>query len=213
MGKNSSVFRSCVFTVLLAFLVCGSVEGKPSGDRDKIPFRYETRLGWGGYPMNDVSMLVNTCSGCCYVYYDDIISPSTLYSSYSGKVYMTGVISAEFSYYFKRWFSLAVSLNYNGVFGSTFSGMDDSVLSRDNGAVVTLYPQARFSYLTREYVRLYSAVGLGVGYATFRSRSELYPCFHLTPIGISVGRKVFGFCELGTGMLFMGVMGGIGVRF
>lgn len=213
MRKNSSVFRSCVFMALLAFLVCSRAEGKSAGDRNSIPFRYETRLGWGGYPENDASMLLGTCHGCCYGYYEDRISPSTLYSDYSGDVYMTGVISAEFSCYFKRWFSLAVSMNYNGVFGNTFSGIDDSVRSRDNGVVVTLYPQARFTYLTREYVRLYSAVGLGVSYATFRSRSELYPCFHLTPIGVTVGRKVFAFCELGTGMLFLGIMGGIGVRF
>ena len=41
----------------------------------------------------------------------------------------------------------------------------------------------------------------------------IFPVFQLNPVGIEIGRKVFGFCELGIGFMYTGAMAGVGFRF
>ena len=35
----------------------------------------------------------------------------------------------------------------------------------------------------------------------------------INPVGIEIGRKLFGFCEAGFGTMYSGAMAGIGYRF
>ena len=78
---------------------------------------------------------------------------------------------------------------------------------------MTLLPQVRFTYKTGRYFKLYSAVGLGVTYGTFRDKRIVSPCLHFVPFGLTAGRKVYGFAEMGVGMLITGYNVGVGVRF
>jgi len=75
-------------------------------------------------------------------------------------------------------------------------------------------PQCRFNWLRRDLVKMYSSIGVG-----FLAGQDMYdeflilPVGQVSPVGIEVGRKVFGFCELGIGMLYTGAKAGIGFRF
>ncbi len=43
--------------------------------------------------------------------------------------------------------------------------------------------------------------------------SICYCALQTSPRGIMVGKKVFGFAELGVGTMYIGAMAGVGVRF
>lgn len=173
-------------------------------------FRYEVRVGYSGYPIFDSENMV-TWPDDLYDYAGGF-SISSLYGEYSGPVYMTGLFSADFSFVIKRWFTMSVGLFCNGIWGNTMDGATGAA-SRDSGLTVTLMPQARFTYFSREYVKLYSAVGLGIGYGQFRDQFMIYPSLHTVPFGVMAGGRVFGFAELHLGTLSIGVGAGIGVRF
>lgn len=85
-----------------------------------------------------------------------------------------------------------------------------------------LVPTVRFTYLNRPIVRLYSSIGVGVGFCRERTRNvdghieanrnEHFCPAEVTILGVSVGRRLFGFAELSTGS--MGVCSaGIGYKF
>ncbi len=174
--------------------------------------RYELSVGWAGYPMDFPIYLPFV------KYYHDYdvmvdMSLSSMYSDYSGPIYSTGVISAEFAYNFKKWFALTAQLGYQGLFADNFSAGSDVKTSVSNGYILTFMPQARFTFFHRPMVRLYSSLGIGVVGAAFRGDDEVSVAAHLTAFGVSFGKKVYGKCELGIRTDYMGAMIGLGYRF
>ena len=73
-------------------------------------------------------------------------------------------------------------------------------------------------------VRLYSYAGIGISFNHYSNDSVGYPGkgrkYHdlmfagqVTPIGVTVGKSIFGFAELGLGTCFSGIAFGVGYRF
>jgi hypothetical protein len=67
-------------------------------------------------------------------------------------------------------------------------------------------PVARFAWYRQGIVQLYSSAGLGLGIERreryWNGKENLWGCycaFDFKPLGISVGRKWFGFAEVGYG--------------
>lgn len=69
------------------------------------------------------------------------------------------------------------------------------------------------NWFTRERINIYS----GIGYGTLGGYVDGDGCpshgLQLTPIGVSYGKRLFGFAELGTGWMFFPARAGIGYRF
>ena len=84
---------------------------------------------------------------------------------------------------------------------------------RVSGCILTVLPQAKFTWVNREMVRLYSSLGLGVTAGEFDGVSDCYLAGQAVLLGISVGRRLVGFAELGSGSMYMGGMIGVGYRF
>ena len=81
-------------------------------------------------------------------------------------------------------------------------------VKNENEYLFFVMPTLRFVYLYREKVQLYSALSLGLTYATddgFNAWGDI------ALVGCSFGDKVFGFAELGLG-LGGNARIGIGVR-
>lgn len=201
----------CILTFVLMLFTCvTSIYGQDKERvHEPVTFKYEVRAGWGGFPFVDRSIMVTDNSG--------IVPPdgslSSLYRDYNGDTYMTGVFSAEFSFNFRKWFSLALGVDCDGIYTRRYSADTGHKTGTDRRAVLTFLPQARFSYLNREYVKLYSSIGLGYSFGTSYGDSVLFPSVQLTPIGVTAGKKVFGFFEIGVGTLYIGCMAGAGFRF
>ena len=207
--------RSVLFFVVTAFLalICSDAFAK---DMDKTesglvpPFRHEIRLGWGGAPLFHM-MLVGPGCDVNYNTYDNLAS--SLYGEFSGPVYMTGNIGLEYSYSFRKWFALSVNVGMNGIYGRRYDKVTGLRTGLDFGSVFSFFPQARFSYQNRKYVKLYSALGAGITVTAFHNYAELLPAINFVPIGITAGRRVYGFFELCAGTVVVGCTAGIGVRF
>lgn len=143
------------------------------------------------------------------------------YMQYKGPTYTTGTSWAlSYGFRFTKWFDLSLSAIYFGQYADIRSNVDDSFIKHDRNHIVTLLPAARFTWLNRKLVRLYSSVAFGItfdtgiydSYSNHRRWEGLYPAFQLVPVGIAVGRQLFGFAEIGVGTQGLAVVG-IGYRF
>lgn len=221
------MFRKILFITAALLGSIGSLAARTGDDdgvsesRNGLPYRYEVNIGWGGFPVVDALNFSGFDFGSIpdvMLYYPSSIGE--IYSDYAGPSYSTGVISAEFNIQFKKWFALGVQANFDAIWSAVYSSDTEERTGTSSGMVFSLLPYARFTYLNRPVVKLYSAVGLGVtaGYRNYSaegdsSYSMVYPAFQLTPIGIMLGRKVYGLFELGVGTVYMGCRAGIGYRF
>lgn len=187
--------------------------------KESFPYKYEARIGWGGYPLLDASNFPNGHFGGGYRDYDIMIQfysnglIDALYGTANGPEYMTGLISGEFSIHFKRWFTLAVEAGFNGIWGDVYDKYDGSRVKTNRGVTFTVMPHARFYWVNTKYVRMYSGIGLGVGLGGYDEEFMVYPAAQLSPVGITAGREIFFFAEGSIGTAYMGGKFGMGYRF
>ena len=130
----------------------------------------------------------------------------------------------SYTYNFTDAFSLSAGLGYEGGWSEYYSRADDSKIRVAECHYITPMVTARFSWLNRNLVRMYSSAGAGVSVAfakaynvadgTGNAKSpQAHLSLQLTPVGISVGRDLFGFFEIGVGTVYVGGCLGIGYRF
>lgn len=179
--------------------------------------KYQFSFGWGGYPAYE--LLYYEMPFVKYV--RDIPMPylypglRNIYRDYPAPMYSTGTFSGEFAINFKKWFTLSFDLAANVQWRNYFDAVSDKRNGTEAGFMIHILPSARFNWLNRDMVRMYSSIGLGAMTGIDAETQEflIWPSAQLNPVGIEVGRKLFGFCELGIGTMFSGAMFGIGYRF
>lgn len=102
-----------------------------------------------------------------------------------------------------------------GYFGSVYRiiDLDDNhEVSRTDLVFIPIALEGRFNYLNRPAVKLYGSLEAGIVLSP-DSDTDLIPDVQLNPIGVEFGRRFFGSLELGIGMNYTGIRGGIGYRF
>lgn len=182
-----------------------------------FPYKYEVRIGWSGYPILEAANFPNY-GNLPFMDYDMIPyykynSLESLYGTYQGREYMTGLISGEISIHFRKWFTLAVEAGINGMWGRVYDKYDGSFVRHTRGVSLTVMPHARFYWANTKNVRFYSGIGIGLGLGQYDKYFEVYPAFQLSPIGFTVGRKIFAFGETSLGTAYFGGKFGVGYRF
>ncbi|MBQ0123992.1 MAG: hypothetical protein KBS58_04025 [Bacteroidales bacterium] len=139
-------------------------------------------------------------------------SMAYIYSDYTSDVKSPGIFGASFSYSFKKWFALESSIGFTPVSYSTFDALKEAPTGKVTDCMICFIPEARFTALYREWVRLYGSVGIGIcGYCDLKSSVSV--ALQFVPIGVEVGKSFFGFAELGFGHLYSGIQFGIGYKF
>ena len=206
----------------VAFFVFSTQDTLARVKRSQIPeFKYEARLSWAGYPAMAAGYYYSGdllfAKIACYQP-RDVFSLSRLAEVRRGPQFSTGLVSAEFALYFKRWFSLNLNLGFNHLWNDTYSVVYEDLRGKDKSTFVYFLPEAKFSYFVRRNVSLYSSVGVGLSYLSYNLSSRNYEDslkfdFQLVPIGVSFGHKFFGFVEAGLGTLYLGGKVGVGYRF
>ena len=176
---------------------------------------YQFSFGWGGYPAYEwmaYEMPFSDCELAIRYIHPDL---RDIYRPYHSRMYSSGTFSGRFAINFKKWFTLSFDLAANLVWQNEFDAVSDRRNGSYVGFMIHAVPNARFNWLNREKVRMYSTIGLGFMTGKDAESSEflILPSAQINPVGIEVGRKLFGFCELGAGTLFTGAMAGIGYRF
>jgi len=157
-------------------------------------------------------------------YATDWFSPDT----YSSGVIATPTISIGYKYRLAKWFWLGATVSYTGFFETIYDRVSNKKYSTYNSHMLTVMPEVRFSWLNTKFVTLYSGIGLGVNfifeetyYAENNGRIKagystdyvgLSPTGQVTFVGIHVGRKWYGFTEIGIGTRGI-IQAGFGYNF
>lgn len=127
----------------------------------------------------------------------------------------------DYGYWAKEW--LSVGGNVTWVMGvcNVYENGTHKRVDRLRQDFVSVMPTFRFAWLRRGVVQMYSSIGLGLGVERYRAsyagsdkvyRTNYYCAFDLKFLGLSVGRKWFGFMELGYGSRGI-INAGFGYRF
>jgi len=191
--------------------------------RDRIPVRlgHELRLGAGAYGVGYVFLGYTGCYEYPSFMRGDFSLKDFEFSKiYADAEYYTGVYSLNYSYRFNRTVSFGVAFSYAGVTRRYRSLSDDSSAGGDNRHFISLLPLLRLYWLNSKFVCLYSSVGLGVtverdiekfGNRRFVHNETMF-AGQFSPLGLTVGKRLYGFAELGVGTQGV-IIGGIGYRF
>lgn len=208
-----------IFLIAVPMIFGMAISLYAAGHKEKS-FEYEVRIGVASYQ--------GALFGRHDRYQDNSYNNSSIsdiYADYYGKEYSTGAFTAEFAFIVKKWLTVSMNLAYNQQWRYLFSnkGTTQTKIGIDKFYHLGLIPEARFTYLNRPNIRLYSGVGLGIGYelkkgnnngnVIFSGDTELSPVVSVIPFGLSFGRTIFGFAELQVGTFMSGTRVGIGYRF
>lgn len=179
---------------------------------------FEVRLSYSGYPSVAAYHYSDDCFFGCWHDDDYFISDGTLgniYKDYRTNVYCTGNLSVEFAVIFKKWLTLSAVLSYNHFWADEYEGVSNTFKGHSYSNIFYALPEVQFTYVHKPCFKLYSGVGLGVGfYDNFEHLdSPVNMEAQMIPIGVMVGRKLFGFAEIGYGTVYCGAKVGIGYRF
>ena len=125
---------------------------------------------------------------------------------YSDSHYYT--INLDYVYWAKEWLSVGVSATWVMGLRNLYDSQTRKRVDTQHQDFISIMPTVRFAWLRRGVVQLYSSFSLGLGVEHYLLNSDvgrpiyntLYYCaFDIKPVGVSVGRKWFGFAELGYG--------------
>ena len=188
-----------------------NLEPQENSKRNKLPFtqQHEVRVSAGISPMFTISNM-----------YDYVPSPYYVPRIIDGPTYTTGAINLSYAYRFRRWFDLGLLLSYNCEYKRQFNALSGDYLHRKYQHNITIMPTIRFTWLNRKWVRMYSSLGMGMtinttsttgsgGSTDGNSYAFAFQCSYL---GLTVGRSLFGFAELGFGPKGVAIFG-MGYRF
>lgn len=158
---------------------------------------------------------------------DEYIPDWFALDSYSKGLIATPTISIGYQYRLAKWFWLGGTFSYTGFYEAKYERLSNLKCSSYNSHLISILPEARFSWLNKRIVTMYSSFGLGLAiyiddtyysdkFYTTKTRNydetSYAPAFHLTAVGIHVGKKWYGFAELGFG--YKGIIqAGFGYNF
>ncbi len=182
--------------------------------------KHEVRLSAGAYGQPGYNPMGEGYFSGLFINYD-ALNRHSIYDSYGysqwdfegskcyrGAQLYSGTYSLGYLYRATPVVGVGMTVSYSALGRNLYSNADNSTVGRDVGHYVSFVAMVRFSWLNRKWVSLYSALGLGFGIGVERTnnglgsvRRETLSCFtgQYTPIGITVGRRLYGFAELGLG--------------
>ncbi len=191
---NRKFFTCLLMCFLFSTMLMGQTETKSHQNfhRHELSFGYGDVLlaispNYGTYGVSDYPN---------YDWFDDNI--------YFGDEKSPGAFSLSYMYGLKKWLLLGVSTTYVPFYQNVYN-FSHLKVSTNMGHRIAIIPMIRFSYVNKEYFSLYSACGIGVSLGIHHNSYtnalclDSYPVIQLTGIGVSVGKQLRGFAELGCG--------------
>lgn len=138
------------------------------------------------------------------------------------KIVKTPAFSVAYSYRTERWLEIGVTLSCNSIYGVGYSTMSDNVYRwKGRTTDISIFPTVRFIWYRSSSIRLYSSVGTGMLFSIRQedrnnlnySNMDTDFAGQMTFIGISAGKKLFGFAEMGSVGSCGSAIFGVGYRF
>ena len=138
-----------------------------------------------------------------------------------GKMRVVPNLRAEYGYNFLSWLNVGAAVNYSDYRLSMRYEDTGQYAYTEQFGMTSVTVRVKFYWLNRKWVRMYSALGAGVGIVHTNALSESVenPAYvtkavfapDLCLIGLTVGRKLYGRIEYGS--MYGGLTAGIGYRF
>lgn len=126
-------------------------------------------------------------------------------SSYYGPSHRY-TINLEYGYWVNEWFSIGANATWLIGHRNIFNKYTHECVLTSREDCISIVPIARFAWYRRSNVQLYSSAGIGIGierrvrhWNGKENLIEPYCAFDFKFLGISVGKKWFGFAEVGYG--------------
>ena len=186
--RNVSVIVIALFLTVAGFLPAYCQSGNSTPD-----YRHIVRIGWGDM-MFETMAFGPSLSGTW-------ANQGSLPENYlHDEIYdlgYTGHIFAEYQYQFTKVVSLGVQADIEGIFWK------EGIFDRNHSLIVPatnvrnwdldLLLTARFTYFNRDWVRLYSGLGVGALFAFDNlGNFGVAPAFNINWIGVEVGKGPWG---------------------
>ncbi len=112
----------------------------------------------------------------------------------------------DYGYWFNEWFSIGGTATWTAGIRNIFDNKTQKRWLTLRCDYISLLPIARFAWYRNGVFQLYSSIGFGVGIERYvrhiNDKENLlyaYFAYDLKPLGLAVGRKWFGFIEVGYG--------------
>ena len=134
------------------------------------------------------------------------------YRYYWGTERLFNAINLEYGHKVTNVVSLGAKIYTGFITKGKYHIMTDELLYRDSHVVSSAIFNVRFDWLRREWVTMYSSIGVGVVAQFMRDDSAIYPMYDATFVGLDVGRRIYGYLEIGSG-ISGSIRAGLGVRF
>jgi hypothetical protein len=185
----------------------------PSKNIQTVRFEHDIRLSYGAPGLISMGLLDRLSFGCgCDVGPQDLPSQINNLRTYDGPTYMLANIGLSYSKQLRPWFALGAKGTFAATWQNTYDTFTKEKLYDNNCYVTSIMLESRFSWLRREKVELYSSIALGIMARIKRSAGGIAPMFDTALFGVSFGRSLYGFVEIGGG-IGGSARAGIGYRF
>lgn len=162
-----------------------------------LSHRHEVSVGVAAIPITLPYDLLNMSVDCC--------GSRTFGDLNNHKRIRLPAFNAIYCYRFSRLFTLQSIVSYTGMIKPYEYLYTGKTVISERFSQLTILPVARFNW-SRDgrLVTLYSSIGLGLAISWVTNIDGEkgdksgwgFPTFHFNPIGISIGRKLYGFAEL-----------------
>ena len=161
--------------------------------------RHDTRLSWVLGARGNYGLASHISLG-----YVGDLDNTPLEPTAGNTIWLTA--SLDYGYKVNEWFSMGGSLAWTAGICNLYDPMTLQRWDTMHVDYISLMPIARFTWLCRDIVELYSSVGATAGlehwmhYINGEQHSyRPYLSYDIKPIGITIGRKWYGFAEAGYG--------------
>lgn len=204
-----------ILTVGLAFSLNAQEE---SSWQQTLP-RHDIQFGIG-----DPALLflnnVDICIGCNY--YPLTQNADSWFNEYTNTLTLAApTVNFEYRYRFAKWFWFGGAASFTPII-KKWSKHEPGYEFTNNMYYISVMPSVRFSWLNKKYVTLYSGLSVGCMVVTgsdYRpeerttyQQTDLRFVGQLTAVGVHVGKKWYGFTEVGVGVQGF-VKAGFGYKF
>ncbi len=179
--------------------------------------KYELRFSWNGFPaidniISDQTIETNTGLDSNFGTEPNVGLDKMYRSRYLGE-YTTAIISSELVINFNKKFSLGVIMGCNSFWKMYYDPLYDSNYKKTS-LIFNMMAVAYGNWYQDEIIRVYTGAGLGfhLGF-NVHSNTVFFPTFELIPVGLTVGKRLYGLAELSSGLSWIGGRIGIGYKF
>ena len=183
---------------------------EPGGDLDEnrvaskniqdIRYKHNLRLEYGAPGLISWLFLDEVGIGCGCDVGPDFIRDMNSLRVKQGPRYILSTVGLGYSQQLRPWLGLGARSTFAGTWQNTYDTFTNEKVYHDRIFNISALLDARFSYVRRDKVELYSTVSAGLMWHIERANGGLTPMFDVVLFGASFGRAFYGFVEVGAGI-------------